>query len=109
MKIMIFLAAVVNAELLRVGYDENRNANLALNIQSLGKAYDDVGLHVFAKNSIQQMRKAVDETHKQSRTFRTDGLLVNRYLGRVSRIGINTVTLTARLSASIPQHCASSL
>lgn len=95
MRAIIFSAAAVNAELLRVGYDENRNSNLAMNVQSLGKAYDNVGLHIFAENSIQQMRKAVDETkNRRLRTFRKDGLLVNRYLGRVSRIGINAVTIT---------------
>lgn len=93
-KTLLFVLATVNAELLRVSLlrASTKNENLALNIQSLGKAYDDVGLHVFAENSIQQMRKAIKDSDSEStRSFVTEGLLVDRYLGRVSRVGINAV------------------
>lgn len=100
-KTLLFVLATVNAELLRVSSSRasTKNENLALNIQSLGKAYDDVGLHVFAENSIQQMRKAIKDSDKEStRSFATEGLLVDRYLGRVSRVGINAVEASVTLT-----------
>lgn len=101
----LFLLGLVNAELLRV--DKRGNANLALNMQSLGKAYDDPGFHLFSENSIQHVRKLFvrggkdydarcggDDDENATRTLRTSGILVNRYLGTVSRIGVNSRQLT---------------
>lgn len=102
-KTLLFVLATVNAELLRVSSSRaassTKSENLALNIQSLGKAYDDVGLHVFAENSIQQMRKALkDSDSANTRSYATEGLLVDRYLGRVSRVGINAVEASVTLT-----------
>lgn len=90
-RLYLFLLALVNAELLRVG--RRTSANLSLNMQSLGKAYNDVGFHIFAENSIQHMCKIQND----SIDIFTDGLLVNRHLGRVSKIGINSVRYSTNL------------
>lgn len=124
MLVLLFLLGAVNAELLRV--DRRGNANLSLNMQSLGKAYDDVGFHIFSENSIRHIEQTLVDRRRYSRRRRgttrdndksdvvardasetpsrvtcvelnTRSTLVDRYLGRVSRVGINSRTLTKRI------------
>lgn len=99
MRVLLFLLSLVNVEMLNVS--DGRNPNLALNMQSLGKSHDDMGLHIFSENSIQHVSKAStvngrDQTKgcAVARAYNTEGFLVNRYLGRVAAIGINAVSLS---------------
>lgn len=99
MRSLLFMLATVNIELLDV--NNGRNANLTLNMQSLGKSYGNVDLHIFAENSIQYVNKVrnmnkstSDRNSTNSWSFATNGLLVNCCLGRVSDVGINAVSIT---------------
>lgn len=97
MIVLLLFLGVINAKLLRV--DKRRNVNLALNMQSLGKAYDNPGFHIFSENSIQHVRKSFNDNDGvlSSLKTQTDGNMINRFLGKVSRIGINARTLRGRL------------
>lgn len=72
--------------------------NISLNMQSLGKAFNDVGLQIFSENSVYFVKKV----HGVS--CYTNGCLVNRYYGRCSNIGINAFSMTVRLFP--PSHDA---
>lgn len=54
--LFVLMLALLNAEIQRVYETRKKNTsaacNLSLNVQSLGKAYDNCGFHIFAENSI---------------------------------------------------------
>lgn len=120
MKILLFFLSIMNLEMLRVS--TGINSNLALNMLSLGKAYDNQALHLFSENSIQHVlkitkhpnnndknnnnttiddyetvtKKTIKRKRENSRTensMNVNGLMVNRNFGKVSRVGINAVNL----------------
>lgn len=90
MRALLFFLAIANYDMLR--RSGKRNANLAMNAQSIGKAHNDAGMHVFSENSIHHVKRVKDTS-----SYSTQGLLVNRSLGRVSRVGINAFTASLRL------------
>lgn len=83
--------------MLRVATSHNKiNVhNVALNIQSLGKSYNNVGLQLFSENSIHHVRKrASDETNDADLT---NGSIINRQYGIPAELDINAVSLDINL------------
>lgn len=92
---LTFVLALVNARLLTNRVNDasvSTHSNIALNTQSLGKGTNDAGYQIFAENSLYHLNKVQDDS-----TFRTHGHLVNRFLGKCSRVGINSVSFSIRL------------